>query len=152
VSEVEIDPATGEIQVVAYSSVNDIGKVINPMIARGQLDGGVMQGLGQALHEKVVYDRETGQLLTGSLMDYTAPRADDVACIFNNEMDQTIPTVNNRLGVKGVGELGTIGATPSLVNAVADAFARSGNAALAAKVTSLQMPLTSSVLWELMRA
>jgi aerobic carbon-monoxide dehydrogenase large subunit len=152
VSEVEIDPATGEIQVVAYSSVNDIGKVINPMIARGQLDGGVMQGLGQALHEKVVYDRETGQLLTGSMMDYTAPRADDVACIFNNEMDQTIPTINNRLGVKGVGELGTIGATPSLVNAVADAFARSGNAALAAKVTSLQMPLTSAVLWELLRA
>lgn len=152
ISEVEIDPATGEIQVVAYSSVNDIGKVINPMIARGQLDGGVMQGLGQALHEKVVYDSETGQLLTGSLMDYTAPRADDVACIFHNEMDQTIPTVNNRLGVKGVGELGTIGATPSLVNAVADAFARSGNAALAAKVTSLQMPLTSAVLWELMRA
>jgi aerobic carbon-monoxide dehydrogenase large subunit len=151
VSEVEIDPATGEIQVVAYSSVNDIGKVINPMIARGQLDGGVMQGLGQALHEKVVYDRETGQLLTGSMMDYTAPRADDVACIFNNEMDQTIPTINNRLGVKGVGELGTIGATPSLVNAVADAFARSGNAALVAKVTSLQMPLTSAVLWELLR-
>jgi aerobic carbon-monoxide dehydrogenase large subunit len=152
ISEVEIDPATGEIQVLAYSSVNDIGKVINPMIARGQLDGGVMQGLGQALHEKVVYDRETGQLLTGSLMDYTAPRADDVACIFHNEMDQTIPTVNNRLGVKGVGELGTIGATPSLVNAVADAFARSGNAALAAKASALQMPLTSGVMWQLMQA
>jgi aerobic carbon-monoxide dehydrogenase large subunit len=152
VCEVEIDKTTGEIQVVGYSSVNDIGKVINPMIARGQLDGGVMQGLGQAMHEKVVYDRETGQLLTGSLMDYTAPRADDVACTFFNEMDQTIPTINNRLGVKGVGELGTIGATPSLVNAVADAFARSGNAALAAKVTSLQMPLTSAALWQEMQA
>jgi aerobic carbon-monoxide dehydrogenase large subunit len=152
VCEVEIDKTTGEIQVVGYSSVNDIGKVINPMIARGQLDGGVMQGLGQAMHEKVVYDRETGQLLTGSLMDYTAPRADDIACTFHNEMDQTVPTINNRLGVKGVGELGTIGATPSLVNAVADAFARSGNAALAAKVTLLQMPLTSAVLWQEMQA
>jgi aerobic carbon-monoxide dehydrogenase large subunit len=151
ICEVEIDKATGEIQVIAYSSVNDIGKVINPMIARGQLDGGVMQGLGQAMHEKMVYDRETGQLLTGSLMDYTAPRADDIACTFHNEMDQTVPTINNRLGVKGVGELGTIGATPSLVNAVADAFARSGNAALAAKVTSLQMPLTSAVLWQEMQ-
>jgi aerobic carbon-monoxide dehydrogenase large subunit len=151
ICEVEIDKATGEIQVVAYNSVNDIGKVINPMIARGQLDGGAMQGIGQALHEKVVYDRETGQLLTGSLMDYTAPRADDIACIFHNEMDQSIPTVNNRLGVKGVGELGTIGATPSVVNAVAHAFARSENSSLSAKVTALQMPLTSAVLWEMMQ-
>jgi aerobic carbon-monoxide dehydrogenase large subunit len=150
VSEIELDPNTGEVQVVAYSSMNDIGRVINPMIARGQLEGGVMQGLGQALLEAVVYDRETGQLLTGSLMDYAAPRADAVQCMMVNEMDQSIPCKNNILGVKGVGELGTIGATPCLVNAVADALARSGNAQWAALAPTLQMPLTSAVLWEAM--
>ena len=77
VSEVEIDPQTGVVAVVAYASVNDVGRVVNPMIVRGQLDGGAVQGIGQALHEHMVYDRETGQLVTGSLMDYCAPRADD---------------------------------------------------------------------------
>jgi aerobic carbon-monoxide dehydrogenase large subunit len=150
VSEIELDPMTGQVQVVAYSSMNDIGRVINPMIVRGQLEGGVMQGLGQALLEAVVYDRETGQLVTGSLMDYAAPRADAVQCEMINEMDQSIPCKNNILGVKGVGELGTIGATPCLVNAVADALARSGNARWAALGPKLQMPLTSAVLWEAM--
>jgi aerobic carbon-monoxide dehydrogenase large subunit len=150
ISEIELDPNTGEIQVLAYSSMNDIGRVINPMIARGQLEGGVMQGLGQALLEAVVYDRDTGQLLTGSLMDYAAPRADAVQCEMINEMDQSIPCKNNILGVKGVGELGTIGATPCLVNAVADALARSGKPQWLALAPTLQMPLTSSVLWEAM--
>ena len=148
ISEVEIDPLTGSVQVVAYSSVNDVGRVINPMIVRGQLDGGAMQGIGQALYEQVVYDQESGQLLTGSLMDYTAPRADDMACDFVTRMDESTPCKNNPLGVKGVGELGTIGATPSIVNAVADALARAGRAEL---TTQLQMPLTPARLWHLLQ-
>ncbi|MBU6501744.1 MAG: xanthine dehydrogenase family protein molybdopterin-binding subunit [Burkholderiales bacterium] len=148
VSEVEIDPQTGAVAVVAYSSVNDVGRVVNPMIVRGQLDGGAVQGIGQALHEQVVYDRETGQLVTGSLMDYCAPRADDVPS-FRHELDLSSPCLNNPLGVKGVGELGTIGAVPSVVNAVADALAHSGRADQA---RSLQMPLTASKVWQLLQA
>lgn len=148
ISEVEIDPATGVVEVVRYSSVNDVGRVINPMIVRGQLDGGALQGIGQALCEQVVYDRDSGQLVTGSLMDYVAPRADNIACEFVTEMDQDTPCKNNVLGVKGVGELGTIGATPSIVNAVADALARSGRAELS---PALQMPLTPDRLWGAIR-
>jgi carbon-monoxide dehydrogenase large subunit len=147
VSEVELDPATGEVQVVKYSSVNDIGRVVNPMIVRGQLDGGAVQGIGQALCEHMVYDPQSGQPLTGSLMDYAAPRADIVACEFVTEMNETVPCKNNPLGVKGVGELGTIGATPSVVNAVADALARAGKPAAAAR---LQMPLTAPKVWALL--
>jgi len=149
VCEVELDPQTGEVQVVAYASVNDVGRVINPMIVRGQLDGGAVQGIGQALLEHVVYDDETGQLLTGSLMDYAVPHADIMPTLFVTEMDQSIPCKNNVLGVKGVGELGTIGATPAVVNAVADAMARHGRADLAPQ---LQMPLTPYRLWRLMHA
>ena len=148
VCEIELDPQTGHVEVVAYASVNDVGTVINPMIVRGQLDGGVVQGLGQALCEHLQYDRETGQLVSGSLMDYCAPHADIVQNM-KNEMDQSTPCRNNLLGVKGVGELGTIGATPALVNAVADAFARNG---LSAKTTRLQMPLTAPRVWELMHS
>jgi aerobic carbon-monoxide dehydrogenase large subunit len=144
ISEVEIDQQTGDVQVVAYSSVNDVGRVVNPMIVRGQLDGGAVQGIGQALCEGVVYDPESGQLLTGSLMDYAAPRADIVACDFVTEMDTSVPCTNNPLGVKGVGELGTIGATPSIVNAVADALARAGRPQQA---RGLQMPLTPPKVW-----
>ena len=147
VCEVEVTPETGAVQVVAYASVNDVGRVINPMIVVGQLDGGALQGIGQALVEQVVYDRESGQLLTGSLMDYAAPRADD-APPFKNEMDQSTPCKTNPLGIKGVGELGTIGATPCVVNAVADALARNGFAAQAPK---LQMPLTSGRVWEMLQ-
>lgn len=144
VSEVEIDPQTGEVQVVRYSSVNDVGRVVNPMIVRGQLDGGAVQGIGQALMEHMVYDLESGQPVSGSLMDYAAPRADVVACDFVTEMNETVPCKNNPLGVKGVGELGTIGAAPSVVNAVADALARAGKPALAPQV---QMPLTPAKVW-----
>jgi aerobic carbon-monoxide dehydrogenase large subunit len=149
VSEVEIDPQTGELEVLAYSSVSDVGRVINPLIVRGQLDGGIVQGLGQALNEALVYDRETGQLITGSLMDYCAPRADIVSHFFRTEMDESAPCLNNPLGVKGVGELGTIGATPCIVNAVADAFARSGRKDLAPQ---LMMPLTSAKLWSMLQS
>ncbi len=148
ISEVEIDPMTGQVAVVAYASVNDVGRVVNPMIVRGQLDGGAVQGIGQALYERVVYDRETGQPLTGSLMDYVAPRAED-APVFKTEMDTSVPCLNNPLGVKGVGELGTIGAGPTVVNAVADALARAG---MPAKAPLLQMPLSSARMWALMQS
>jgi carbon-monoxide dehydrogenase large subunit len=147
ICEVEVDPATGEVRVVAYSSVNDIGRVVNPTIVRGQLDGGAVQGLGQALLEQVVYDASSGQPITGSLMDYAAPRADLLACEFATRLDESTPSTNNLLGVKGVGELGTIGATPCAVNAVADALARAGRADLSPR---LQMPLTPMRLWQLL--
>ena len=147
ICEIELTPQTGEVRVDTYSSVNDVGRVVNPMIVVGQLDGGAIQGIGQALIEAVVYDPESGQLLTGSLMDYAAPRA-DITPVFRNEMDQSTPCKNNPLGVKGVGELGTIGATPCVVNAIADALARNGHGAL---TPQLQMPLTSARLWELLQ-
>ena len=147
ISEVEIDPATGVTKVVAYSSINDVGRVVNPLIVRGQLDGGAVQGIGQALCEHMVYESGTGQPLSGTLMDYAAPRADIMACGFVTEMDQTMPCTNNPIGVKGVGELGTIGATPSVVNAVADAVARAGNPAAA---QLLQMPLTPLKIWKVL--
>ncbi|MCW5651211.1 MAG: xanthine dehydrogenase family protein molybdopterin-binding subunit [Ramlibacter sp.] len=149
ISEVEVDRATGAVQVVRYSSVNDVGRVVNPMIVRGQLDGGAVQGLGQALCEHMVYDRDTGQPVTGSLMDYCAPRADLLAGDFVTEMDESTPCKNNPLGLKGVGELGTIGATPSVVNAVADALARGG---FAVATPGLQMPLTAGKLWQVLAA
>ena len=149
ICEIEIDAPTGEVSVVAYSSVNDVGRVINPMIVRGQLDGGAVQGIGQALYERVVYDVETGQPVTGSLMDYAVPRAEVAEAMFRTEMDESTPCKNNPLGVKGVGELGTIGATPAVVNAVADAFARAG---LGARAPTLQMPLSSARVWEALQA
>ncbi|HVL58970.1 MAG TPA: molybdopterin cofactor-binding domain-containing protein, partial [Burkholderiaceae bacterium] len=143
VCEVEIDPQTGAVEIADYASVNDVGRVVNPMIVVGQLDGGAVQGIGQALCEQVVYEPESGQLLTGSLMDYALPRADVVAR-FRTTMDQSIPCRTNPLGAKGVGELGTIGATPAVVTAVIDALARAGAAAAAER---LQMPLTAERVW-----
>ncbi|MEI7443641.1 MAG: xanthine dehydrogenase family protein molybdopterin-binding subunit [Burkholderiales bacterium] len=143
VCEVEVDPDTGEVEVVSYASVNDVGRVVNPMIVVGQLDGGAVQGIGQALCEQVIYDRESGQLLTGTLSDYALPRADLIAR-FRTELDQSVPSVNNPLGVKGVGELGTIGATPAVVNAVVDALARAG---AAQRADAMQMPLTPETVW-----
>jgi carbon-monoxide dehydrogenase large subunit len=147
VCEVELDPQTGAVGVVSYTSVNDVGRVVNPTIVRGQLDGGAVQGIGQALLEQVVYDEETGQLLTGSLMDYAMAHADVMPQMFSTHMDPSIPCKNNVLGVKGVGELGTIGATPAVVNAVADALARHGKKQLSSQ---LQMPLTPFRMWQLM--
>ena len=147
ISEVELDPHTGTVAVVRYASMNDVGRVVNPMIVRGQLDGGAVQGIGQALCEQIAYDEASGQLVTGSLMDYAVPRAHDIAATFVTAMDESTPSTNNPLGVKGVGELGTIGATPCIVNAVADALARNGQAALA---PHLQMPLSPARLWALL--
>jgi carbon-monoxide dehydrogenase large subunit len=149
ICEIELNPATGETKVVSYTSMNDAGRIVNPMIVEGQLDGGAVQGMGQALLEGMVYDAESGQLLTGSLMDYAAPRADIMPEMFHTFTNQTVPSTNNVLGVKGVGELGTIGATPCVVNAVADAIARNGNANKAPK---LQMPMTPYRLWELLHS
>jgi carbon-monoxide dehydrogenase large subunit len=143
VCEVEIDPATGATEIVAYSSVNDIGRIVNPIIVRGQIEGGAVQGIGQALYERVVYDRESGQLLTGSFMDYALPRA-DVTNGFQTEFDTSIPCLTNSLGVKGVGELGTIGATPAVVNAVIDALDQAG---LGRDAERIQMPVTAERVW-----
>lgn len=142
VCEVEVDPDTGTVDVVAYASVNDIGRVISPVIVRGQVEGGAVQGIGQALCEQVVYD-EGGQLLTASFMDYALPHA-DVFTGFKTKFDESAPCKTNALGAKGVGELGTIGATPAVVNAVVDALASAGRAGQA---EAMQMPLTPETVW-----
>ncbi|MEZ5739995.1 MAG: molybdopterin cofactor-binding domain-containing protein [Burkholderiaceae bacterium] len=147
ICEVEIDPQTGDTQIVSYANVNDVGKVINPLIVTGQLEGGAVQGMGQALCEAVVYEAGSGQLQTGSLMDYCLPRADIIGT-FKTGLDQSIPCKNNPLGVKGVGELGTIGATPAVVSAVMDALVRAG--VPERKRLALQMPLTSEKIWALL--
>lgn len=146
--EVEIDRDTGHVQVVNYANVNDVGKAINPMIVRGQLEGGAVQGIGQALCEVVVYEPESGQLQTGSLMDYAMPRADIVLEI-KTALDQSIPCKNNRLGVKGVGELGTIGATPAVANAVVDALLRAG--VPLEDALEIQMPFSQDKVWTVLQ-
>ena len=147
VCEVEIDPDTGVVAVVDYCSVNDVGRVVNPVIVQGQLDGGAVQGLGQALGEQMVYDRDSGQLLSASFLDYALPRASDTPR-FRTEMDESVPCLTNPLGVKGVGELGTIGATPCVVNAVVDALSRAG---AQERALALQMPLTPERVWQALR-
>jgi carbon-monoxide dehydrogenase large subunit len=147
VCEVEVDAQTGMVEIVSYKSVNDVGRVVNPMIVRGQLDGGAVQGIGQALGEYMLYDTESGQVTTASFMDYFMPRA-EIVRDFVHVLDQSTPCRNNPLGVKGVGELGTIGATPAVVNAVLDALVRGGFAEGAAK---LQMPLTPVKVWQAMQ-
>jgi carbon-monoxide dehydrogenase large subunit len=144
ITEVEVDPETGAVEIVSYVSVNDVGRVVNPMIVRGQLDGGAVQGIGQALGEHMLYEQGSGQVITASMMDYFVPRADIIG-EFVHVLDQSIPCLNNPLGVKGVGELGTIGATPAVVNAVVDALIRGGHADGASR---LQMPLTPAKVWE----
>ena len=144
VCEVEIDPATGHVDVVAYASVNDIGRVVSPVIVGGQIEGGVVQGLGQALCERIVHDLGSGQILTASFQDYAMPRADLCSVMFKTEFDTSIPCLTNLLGVKGVGELGTIGATPAAVNAVIDALDHAG---LGRDAERIQMPMTAPRVW-----
>jgi carbon-monoxide dehydrogenase large subunit len=138
-AEVEVDPETGVVKVVGFWAVDDFGRIVNPMLADGQVMGGMAQGLGQALLEEIVYDPDTGQPLTGSLMDYALPRADDVPSIVV-EYDESAPTSRNPLGVKGAGEAGCCGAPPAIVNAVLDALAEYG-------VTHIDMPLTPMKVW-----
>ncbi|HQR10778.1 MAG TPA: xanthine dehydrogenase family protein molybdopterin-binding subunit [Casimicrobiaceae bacterium] len=148
ICEVEIDPDTGAVEIAAYWSVNDVGRVVNPMIVVGQLEGGAVQGIGQALCEAVVYDRESGQAITASFQDYAIPRADMIRH-FHMTMDESTPCLNNAMGVKGVGELGTIGATPAVVNAVIDALARVDRKEAALR---MQMPLTPERVWRALHA
>jgi carbon-monoxide dehydrogenase large subunit len=142
IAEVEVDPETGVVEVVKYSCVNDFGTVVNPMIVAGQLHGGVVQGIGQALMEMTVYD-DDGQLLTGSFMDYAMPRAADVPSFVLAE--HPVPAKTNPLGVKGCGEAGCAGALTSVVNAVVDALADHG-------IRHLDMPLTPFRIWQALRA
>ncbi len=144
VCEVEIDPATGHVDVASYASVNDIGRVVSPVIVAGQIEGGAVQGLGQALTERIVYDPASGQILTASFQDYAIPRADLCSSYFKTEFDTSIPCKTNLLGVKGVGELGTIGATPAAVNAVIDALDHAG---LGRDAERVQMPVTAQQVW-----
>ncbi len=144
ICEVEIDEETGVVEVVRHSSCDDLGRIINHPIVEGQVHGGVAQGLGQALFEQAVYDESSGQLLTGSLMDYAVPRAADlppVRCAF----EEGIPCKTNLLGVKGCGEIGTIGSVPAAVHAVLDALAERG-------VSHLEMPLTPERIWRALHA
>jgi aerobic carbon-monoxide dehydrogenase large subunit len=138
VCEVEIDPQTGRIEVAGYWAVDDVGTVINPMIVHGQIHGGVAQGIGQALFEHAVYDRQ-GQLMTGSFMDYGLPRADDLPLLVA-ECDESQPCTHNPLGAKGCGEAGAIAAPAALVSAALDALAPLG-------ISDLDMPLTSEQVW-----
>jgi carbon-monoxide dehydrogenase large subunit len=142
VCEVEIEPETGRVEVVRYSVVDDVGTVINPLTLEGQIHGGVVQGLGQVLMEQVVYDPESGQLLSGSFMDYAMPRADDLCALA--VASRPVPTRLNPLGAKGAGEAGTVGALPAVMNAVLDALAAVG-------VRELDMPATSERVWRAIR-
>ncbi len=141
VCEVEVDPETGKVTIERYTAVDDCGVQVNPMIVEGQLHGGIVQGIGQALYEGAVYD-ENGQLLSGSMLDYHVPTAADVPSF---ELDHTVtPSPVNPLGVKGIGEAGTIGATPAVANAVIDALSPLG-------IKHLDMPLTPERVWRAIR-
>jgi carbon-monoxide dehydrogenase large subunit len=142
VAEVEIDPATGEIDVQRYVAVDDCGVVINPILVEGQLHGGIVQGVGQVLAEHCVYDRESGQLLSGSFMDYAMPRADMLRGM--SLYDHPVPSPNNPLGAKGAGEAGTTGAIPALANAVIDALRPLG-------IHHLDFPYSPARIWAAMQ-
>ena len=139
---VEVDPDTGMVEILDYVAVDDAGVIINPLLATGQIHGGVVQGIGQALYEEARYDRETGQLLTGSLLDYAVPHADSLPQI-RSQFQQT-PSPTNPLGVKGIGESGAIGAPPTIVHAVLDALVPFG-------IAHLDMPLTPQKIWAAIR-
>jgi carbon-monoxide dehydrogenase large subunit len=141
VAEVEIDPDTGAVEVVSYVSVNDFGTIVNPLLVEGQVHGGVTQGIGQALMERVVYD-ESGQILTGSFMDYALPRAADLPPI--GFASHPVPAKTNHLGAKGCGEAGCAGSLPSIMNAVIDALRPLG-------ITEIDMPATPETVWRAIR-
>jgi carbon-monoxide dehydrogenase large subunit len=138
ICEVEIDPETGTVTLVRYSLVEDVGRVYNPVLVRGQVHGGVAQGVGQALGEQIVYDRESAQLVTASFMDYQMPRAADLCPIAIETRE--VPTAVNPLGAKGVGEAGTVGALAATMNAVCDALYDLG-------IKHIDMPATPARVW-----
>ena len=139
ICEIEIDPETGKVEIVAYTIVDDFGMTVNPVLLLGQIHGGVVQGIAQCLSEGVVYS-EDGQLLTASFMDYAVPRADDMP--FFDFETRNVPSTTNAMGIKGAGEAGTIGACPAVMNALVDALDR------ARGVRQIQMPATPQRVWE----
>ena len=141
--EVTVDPADGQVRIERYTVVADVGRVLNPLIATGQIHGGATQGIGQALLERIVYDAESGQTLSGSFMDYCVPRADDLPD-FTVEFNEVLE-VDNPLGVKGAGESATTGAPAAVMNAIRDALAGAG-------VPHLDMPATPERVWQVLRA
>jgi len=144
ICELEIDPDTGTLEILNYSVMDDFGMALNPLLLQGQVHGGVGQGVGQALAEQAVYDHDSGQLLSGSFMDYALPRADIVPPV-NFDMHNSL-CKTNPLGVKGAGEAGAIGAPPSVVNAIVDAiYAHTG-------VKHVDMPVTAASLWKVIEA
>jgi carbon-monoxide dehydrogenase large subunit len=142
VCEVEIDPETGAVTIIRHVGIDDVGRVINPMLVDGQTHGAIVQGLGQALMEDCVHDRRSGQLLAGSFMDYALPRADDVP--FFEVHCHEVPAPNNPLGIKGAGEGGTTGAPPAVMNAILDALKSAG-------IRDLAMPATPERIWRALR-
>ena len=136
--EVEVDPETGRVTIERYVMVADPGRVINPLIVDGQLHGGIAQGIGQALLERVAYDPASGQLLSGSFMDFALPRADDLPPM--TTLLNPVASTDDALGVKGIGEAPTTGSPPAVVNAVLDALGERG-------VNKLEMPLTPERVW-----
>jgi carbon-monoxide dehydrogenase large subunit len=143
IAEVEIDPETGTLEIVRYSAVDDCGNVLDHTIVEGQVHGGLAQGLGQALREHGVYDSDSGQLISGSFMDYAMPRAEDMPPLA--DALHPVPARTNPLGVKGVGEAGTTASLAAIMNAIADAIP--GGAGV-----SIDMPATSDKLWRACRA
>jgi carbon-monoxide dehydrogenase large subunit len=141
ICEVEIDCETGALEIVNYVVVDDVGTVINPLLVKGQIHGGLAQGIGQALQEAVVYDPD-GQMLSGSFMDYAMPRAHMMPTI--NVISNAVPTTKNFLGVKGAGEAGTVGSLVGVTNAVLDALRPAG-------IEDVEMPLTSARIWTALR-
>jgi len=139
IAEVEVDPETGVVRVVRYSVTDDVGKAVNPLIVAGQVHGGVAQGFGQAVLEHTAFDPESGQLLSGSLMDYALPRADDLPNIEVELIE--VPCASNPLGVKGAGEAGAVGSPPAVINAIIDALSVDG-------VTHIDMPATPERVWQ----
>lgn len=139
IAEVEIDPATGESRIVNYVVVDDFGATLNPLLLAGQVHGGTAQGIGQALMERAVYDLDSGQLVTASLMDYAVPRANEVPAIAFET--HNVPCTHNPLGVKGAGEAGAIGSCPAVMNAIVDALWR------AQRIAQLDMPATPHRVW-----
>jgi carbon-monoxide dehydrogenase large subunit len=142
ICEVEVEPETGQVEIARYTAYDDVGRVINPMIVAGQVHGGIAQAVGQALMERIVYDGD-GQLLTGSFMDYSLPRADDLPS-FVTYTDESQLCKINPLGAKGVGELGAVGGTPTVINAIVDALRPVG-------VTDIAMPATPERVWRAIR-
>ncbi|MBV9238682.1 MAG: molybdopterin-dependent oxidoreductase, partial [Xanthobacteraceae bacterium] len=140
ICEVEIDPDTGVTTIARYTVVDDFGAVINPLLLEGQVHGGIVQGIGQALLEETVYDNDSGQLLSGTFMDYAMPRADNLP--FFSFATRNVPCKANPLGIKGAGEAGAIGAPPALINAIVDALHKK------AGVRHVDMPATPRRVWD----